>query len=72
MLLIEHQPELFDNAQMAAFRFELDKIRKSMFVRYNLLEKRIRELEQENTILKSCLCNGLDERSLSVDRNRVF
>lgn len=56
MLLIEHQPELFDDAQMSEFRFELDKMRKSMFVRYNLLEKRVRELEQQNTMLERYIC----------------
>ncbi len=62
MMLIEHQPELFDNAQMAHFRFELDKIRKSMFVRYNLLEKRVKELEYENCVLK----RGLLESQLLI------
>lgn len=55
-MLIEHQQELFDNAQMAAFRFELDKIRKSMFVRHNILEMRIRDLENENKQLREGLC----------------
>jgi hypothetical protein len=56
MNTIEYQPHLFDSFAVDMLRREFEKQRKSFFVRYNLLEKRVKELEERNEFLERSIC----------------
>lgn len=58
MITIEYQPRLFDTVAIDMLRREFEKQRKSFFVRHNLLEKRIKELEERNAFLERSICRN--------------
>lgn len=54
--MIEYQPMLFDTFATDLLRRQLEKQRRSFFVRYNALEHKYKELEQRFHILEKGVC----------------
>lgn len=54
---LEWQPSLFDSIVTEELRLELAKLRKALFVRHNLLEAKVNELQKENEFLKANIIN---------------
>jgi hypothetical protein len=63
-MLLEIQPTLFDTEADVMLRFEIERQRRSFFVRHNLLEKRCKELEERLKVIEHGLCLNQYETKL--------
>lgn len=54
---LEWQPSLFDSCVTQELRYELAKLRRALFVRHNLIEAKVKALQEENEFLKANIVN---------------